>query len=205
MDTIRYVPIGDSYTAGEGTVERSSWPVVLTDQLRRQDVDVMLATIAARVGWTTKDALEYGLPVFERAKPTFGTLLIGINDYLQEHSPQSFRTDLATLMDGMLATLGRNDRLLLITIPDFTATPKGAVFSMAFGKDGAQGIAEYNAIIKEEAATRGSRVADIYPLSQTMRGNPLLVGTDDVHPSAAEYALWAAEVLPVARDLLKNS
>ena len=47
-DMVTYVPVGDSYTKGEGAEERESWPRVLTDDFRAHGVEMEMPVNPAR-------------------------------------------------------------------------------------------------------------------------------------------------------------
>ena len=200
--TLRYAVIGDSYSIGEGTTERQSWPALLTRHLTSRVRPVELVSNPARTGWTTQDAIERELPLFRAARPDFGTLMIGVNDWVQAVDKATFRRRLAHLLDEMLKVLPNEKCLLVINIPDFSVTPDGPNY--ARGRDISAGLASFNRITTDEARKRRVRVVDIFPLSQKMRGRPELIAADGLHPSAKTYALWEELIFPTARELLKN-
>src|SRR5205085_2790181 len=129
-DKIRYAVIGDSYSCGEGAKPSESWPAVLTQHLRSEGLDVDLVSNPSVTGWTTKDAIDKELPKFVNAGPTFATLLIGVNDWVQQVDEETFRTRLSYLLDSMLAVLPNKRRLLVVTIPDFGVTASGRKYAM---------------------------------------------------------------------------
>ena len=200
-EKIRYAAIGDSYTIGEGVSEEKSWPSLLTKHLQKEGIDIELIANPSRTGWTTKDAIDYELPVYKSSKLNFATLLIGVNDWVQGISKEEFRKRLAFLIDEMLKELPNNGRLLIVTIPDFSAAPNGNFYSN--GRDISNGILEFNNIIKEEAKKRNLKVVDIFNLSKGMSNDRTLVARDGLHPSAKEYALWEKEIFPAALEILK--
>ncbi len=199
---IRYVPIGDSYTIGTGATPQESWPSVLTKKLKAQGFSIVLVANPAHAGWTTKEAINLELPVFESAHPNFATLMIGVNDWVQEISAETFRERLTFLMDRMLAVLPDKSRFLVVNIPDFSVVPQGQRFSHK--RDIAAGIAQFNAIIKEEAERRQLSVIDIYTLSQEMKNDRSRISGDGLHPSAPEYANWAQKIYAPAFRLLSG-
>lgn len=200
---IRYVPIGDSYTIGEGLPKEKAWPNVLEKHLQQKGLSIELIANPSQTGWTTLDAIERELPVYKSASPTFSTLLIGVNDWVQEVSNQEFHARLVTLIDKMQQTLPNKNLLLFITIPDFSATPNGGKY--AHGRNITQGISEFNDIIKHEAKKRKLPIVDIFPLTQKMKNNPKLYAQDGLHPSANEYVLWEKLIFPVTWEVLKES
>ena len=118
--TLRYAVIGDSYSIGEGATVRESWPALLTRHLTMSVRPVELVSNPARTGWTTQDAIERELPLFRAARPDFGTLMIGVNDWVQAVDAATFRRRLGHLLDEMLKVLPNEKRLLVINIPDFS-------------------------------------------------------------------------------------
>ena len=200
--TLRYAVIGDSYSIGEGATEHESWPALLTRHLTKSIRPVELVSNPARTGWTTQDAIERELPLFRAARPDFGTLMIGVNDWVQAVDEATFRTRLGHLLDEMLKVLPNEKRLLVINIPDFSVTPDGPNY--ARGRDISAGLASFNRITQDEARKRRLQMVDIFPLSQKMRGRPELIAADGLHPSAKTYALWEELIFPAARDLLEK-
>src|SRR5437016_2446912 len=197
---IRYAVIGDSYSCGEGATPKESWPALLTQHLKSQGVDVDLVSNPSVTGWTTKDAIDKELPKFVNSNPTFATLLIGVNDWVQGVDEVTFRNRFSYLVDQMLAVLPNKKRLLVVTIPDFGVTPTGGKYSR--GRNIHEGILQFNQVVTEEARKRGLTVIDIFPLSKEMGQDKLLVAKDGLHPSAKEYADWEKIIFPAALELL---
>ncbi|MDQ2824436.1 MAG: SGNH/GDSL hydrolase family protein, partial [Verrucomicrobiota bacterium] len=195
--------IGDSYSIGEGASPSESWPAVLTRHLNAQGGDVDLVANPSVTGWTTQQAIDRELPIFLQAKPNFGTLLIGVNDWVQGVDAEKFRKNFTFLVDQMLGVLPNKNRLLIVNIPDFGVTPTGSKY--ARGRNISEGIASFNKIVTEEATKRGLRVVDIFPLSKKMSNDRSLVAADGLHPSAKEYAEWEKIIFPAALELLKKS
>src|SRR3954468_17343587 len=102
---VRYVAIGDSYTIGEGAKPEEAWPNILTRHLKEKGVNIELIANPSRTGWTTQNAIDRELPVFTESKPTFATLLIGVNDWVQQVDEKTFRHRFVTLVERMLALL----------------------------------------------------------------------------------------------------
>jgi lysophospholipase L1-like esterase len=198
--SIRYAVVGDSYSIGEGATENESWPTLLTRHLTKSGRGVALVSNPSRTGWTTKDAIENELPLFRAARPDFATLMIGVNDWVQNVEPHVFRRRLTHLMDEMQKVLPDKKRLLVVNIPDFSVTPNGPVYAQ--GRDISAGLAAFNRIIAEEAQRRGLVVVDIFPISKQMRDRPELVAADGLHPSAQAYAQWEALIFPAAQRLI---
>ena len=202
-EKIRYAVIGDSYSCGEGAKPSEAWPVLLTTHLKQQGLDVDLVSNPSVTGWTTKDAIDKELPKFVNSSPNFATLLIGVNDWVQNVDELSFRNRFSYLVDSMLAVLTNKKRLLVVTIPDFGVTPTGHKY--ARGRNIHEGIMQFNKVVTEEARKRGLQVVDIFPISKKMGEDKSLVAKDGLHPSAKAYAEWEKVIFPTALELLTKN
>src|SRR5690242_20559479 len=98
---IRYAVVGDSYSIGEGATESESWPRLLAQHLTATGCPVELVSNPSRTGWTTEDAIAHELPLFRAARPGFGTLMIGVNDWVQGVEPDVFRARFTHLLNEM--------------------------------------------------------------------------------------------------------
>ena len=125
---------------------------------------------------------------------------IGVNDWVQGADVKIFQQRLVTLLDEMQKNFPDTNQLFLVTIPDISVTPTGAMYSG--GRDIARGLTEFNGAIVQEAARRGLKVVDVFALSQKMKNDSMLIARDGLHPSAKEYALWEAMIFPEAQKLL---
>ncbi|CAN5352636.1 SGNH/GDSL hydrolase family protein [soil metagenome] len=198
---IRYVALGDSYTIGTGATEAQSWPVLLSKQLKDKNVNIELIANPSHNGWTTQNVIDMELPILDKSKATFVTLLIGVNDWVQGVDAKTFKANLIKILDHVQAGLPDKSKVLLITIPDFGVTSTGSRYSG--GRDISKGIAEFNTIILEEAKKRNLKTVDIFETSKAMGKDNSLVAPDGLHPSAKEYAIWETLIYPVALALLK--
>ncbi len=199
---IRYAAIGDSYSIGEGASPEQSWPAVLTRHLNSGSVLVDLVANPSVTGWTVQQAIDRELPIFIKSKPTFATLQIGVNDWVQGVDETTFRKRFTSLVDQMLAVLPNKERLVIVTIPDFGVTPAGGRY--ARGRNISEGLTRFNEIINDEARTRALKVVDVFPRSKAMKNDSSLVAADGLHPSAKEYAEWEKLVFPIALKALRE-
>lgn len=201
-EPIRYAAIGDSYTICHGVAQTGCWPVLLTRHLTEAGIDIELVANPSRTRWRVGDAIEQELPVYEKARPSFATLLIGVNDWIHGSGRKNFTANLKIIMDRMMNELPYPERLLIVTLPDFSCAPKGE--SYGFGRNIAKGISRYNAIIQKEARLRGLSIVDIFPLSQTFCNQPEMFVDDGIHPSAKQYTHWEELIFPVAYEILSR-
>lgn len=196
---ITYLPIGDSYTIGNGVSTEDRWPNVLTKHLNEAGVKVELVGNPAVSGYTVSDAIRGELPTVQNLKPDFVTVLIGANDNFRGTDVKVFESDLKELLDKLQGMLKNPTNIVLVTIPDYSKSPAGQ------GYDGAAislSLEKYNEVIKSEAKSRGLQVADIFPVSQTMTGASDYI-SDGLHPSAQGYAKWEKVIYPVVYEFIK--
>src|ERR1700687_2585330 len=124
--------------------------------------------------------------MFINSNPSFATLLIGVNDWVQGVDETTFRNRFSYLVDQMLAVLPNKKDLLVVTIPDFGVTPTGPKSSR--GRNISEGLTRFNQIVTEETNKLGLPVVDVFPLSKKTGEDRSLVAKDGLHPSAKAYA-----------------
>jgi lysophospholipase L1-like esterase len=125
---LKFLALGDSYTIGESVAVEERWPVQLAKALRKRGIDCSDPTIIATTGWRTddlKNALEKA-----KLKPeyTLVALLIGVNNFYQGKSAESYAPEFEELLLAAIAlACGDKSRVFVVSIPDYGYTP--------FGKD----------------------------------------------------------------------
>ena len=198
---IRYVAIGDSYTVATGIEEKDSWPSQLTQKLKSAGIKINLIEILGMRGATSQQTLNEVMPLLKNLEPEFVSLLIGVNDWIREGiSSSKFKIRIKNLIDEIQSNLP-SKKLLLITIPDFSCSPKKK--NWGYGKSATNGITRLNKILKTEAALRDLVIVDIYPLSQNLCSQVGMFSDDGVHPSALQYSKWVDLIFPHLIDNLK--
>lgn len=203
--TLSFLALGDSYTIGEGIAETGRWPLQLAAGLRAQDIALADPRIIATTGWTT-DELSAGI---DDAEPLgvfdFVSLQIGVNNQYRGRDVNDFRKGFQKLLERAITlAAGRSDRVLVLSIPDWGATPFGA----ASGRDLEQVSREldvYNAVARAVCAARRVSFVDIARVSRVLGSEPAMVAGDGLHPSAELYAQWTQLAQPVANALLRDA
>lgn len=199
---LRMLALGDSYTIGESVAEDGRWPVQLAARLRGDGVAIAPPTIVARTGWTT-DELSAAMDDAGLAdRFDLVSLLIGVNNQYRGRPLDEYEAQFTALVARAIELAGhRAARVLVLSIPDWGATP----FAAKSGRDRARIGAEIDAFNRAAAAIcagQGVAFVDITPISRDPGGQPDMIAADGLHPSAAQYALWAQRALPVAKGLL---
>lgn len=187
---LRYLALGDSYTIGEAVLDVDRWPNQFADLLRAAGYAIDDPQIVARSGWTA-DELAAGLQQAGIAPPyDLVSLLIGANNQFRGYRLASYRKEFAALLEQAVAYTGdRPERVLVLSIPDWSMTPVGSQFDrkLISGE-----IDAFNQVISQEAVRLGVRYIDITPISREAENDPGLVAPDGLHPSGKMYARWAA-------------
>lgn len=201
ISTIKYIPIGDSYTIGEGVEEHERWPNQLVKNLRTLNVDIEILDNPSVSGFTVMDAIKHELPNVEKLKPDIVSVLIGANDNFQMADIKMFEKEYEMLIDGMQHSIANPQNILIITIPDHTASPAFKLYGDT--RDLSETIVLYNNSIKRIAKERNLYVADIYPVSQKMK-DPVSFTADGLHPSSLGYSKWEEIIRSKFIDLLNK-
>jgi len=193
--TRRYVALGDSYTIGTSVEAAERWPNQLTARLPELE---LVANLGVN-GFTSGDVIDVELPRLAGLRPDVVTLLIGVNDVVQEVPEAAYRSNVAEILERLIEAVGAG-RVLVVTTPDYTVTPAGADYGDPAVQSAA--VRRNNAINTELAAARGIAVVDIFDLSLGAAADRSLVADDGLHPSGKQYALWVERIAPAMAALL---
>jgi lysophospholipase L1-like esterase len=202
MGTLRFVPLGDSYTIGTSVAEAERWPNQLVARLAGDPLSLHLVGNPAVNGFASGDLIRLELPKLENLRPEFVTVQIGVNDVVQGVPDVDYSANLSLILDSLLERLPAS-RLLCLSSPDYTVTPQGA----AYGQPETQraGIMRNNEILRGAAEGRSIRyVPEIFEISQRAGDDPRMLAGDGLHPSGDQYGLWVDAMAPVVRELLAS-
>lgn len=199
---IRYVAVGDSYTIGFDVHKTESWPTLLARHVSSEGVPFELIANLGVSGYTTEDVLDLELPQYENLNPQFATLLIGANDAAMEKEVSLYQTQLKLILDKMQAKLANKHNLVLLTIPNFTETPKGKRFFNTASYE--QRIKQFNETIREEAAKRNLLFVELEDINAGISEDATQYTDDGLHPSAKQYALWEKRIFDVVINVLSS-
>jgi lysophospholipase L1-like esterase len=191
-----YLALGDSYTIGERVPMAENFPHQLVQRLNQEQVEVAAPVIIAKTGWTT-DELAAAIREHNLHETfSFVTLLIGVNNQYRGRDIGNYKQEFASLLDQAIAFAGgRTHRVFVVSIPDWGVTP----FAIAEGRDPAQVASEidaYNNACRKIAHRMGCHFTDITDSTRANGSNALFLAEDGLHPSAKEYAVWAARLTP---------
>ena len=198
--SLRYLALGDSYTKGEDVPAAERWPVQLAAKLRAAGLDVGDPEIIAETGWRTDD-LDAGITQANPQGPfQLVSLLIGVNNQFQGRTVEAYRGEFDALLRRAIELAGGEaSRVIVLSIPDWGATPYGQLQDAA---EVARAIDRFNAVNRELSRRAGVRYVDVTLVSRTAVNDPELTARDDLHPSGKLYAAWVELALPAAAEAL---
>ena len=199
---LRYVALGDSYTIGTATrAPAERWPDQLVERLARPEPALELVANLGVNGFTSGDVINDELPRLAGLDPGLASLLIGVNDVVQGVPETRYRQNVDRILDALLDRLP-SGRLVVVTTPDYTVTPRGADYGDPL-KQGAA-IRRFNAAITELAVEREIAVVDIHDISLEAAADRALVASDGLHPSGIQYGRWVDRIAPVVEGLIRG-
>jgi lysophospholipase L1-like esterase len=193
--TVRYVALGDSYTIGTAVAADEAFPTQLAAAV---DGLELVANLGVN-GYTTSDLIRDELPALAELDPGFATLLVGANDAVQDVPTARYEANVTTILDALLDRLP-TQRVIVVTIPDYTVTPAGGDYGDPVVRSAA--IRANNDAMTRLATARGLAVVDIHDISLDAATDRALVADDGLHPSGAQYARWVERLEPVVRGAL---
>lgn len=187
---LRCLHLGDSYTSAEGLPTREGWPHQLRQRLEKRGIAFEETRLLAQTGWTCGELLEAVREAGFSPDWDWITLCIGVNNQYRGRDPASFSLELEQLVQEARMLLRRPpDGLLLLSIPDWSVSP------FAADRDRwaiAAAIDAFNAVARVVATRTGIPFLDWTERSREYENRPDTFTADALHPSAAQYARWAA-------------
>jgi lysophospholipase L1-like esterase len=159
--------------------------------------------IVAATGWTA-DELDHAIDAANPRGPyDLVSLLVGVNDQYRGLDLNGYRPRFAALLGRATAFAGGSaSRVVVVSIPDWGVTP----FAREKARDRLQVAGEidaFNSVARAETARAGARFVDVTPISRLASHDASMIASDDLHPSAAMYRLWAKLVLAAAKAALE--
>ncbi|HEX7844598.1 MAG TPA: SGNH/GDSL hydrolase family protein [Chitinophagaceae bacterium] len=198
-----YLALGDSYTIGETVPLAENFPHQTASLFKTHSTELSVRIIA-KTGWTT-DELEAGIVESNSIDPLlssydFVSLLIGVNNQYRGRTVENYKPEFEALLQKAIRYAGgRPGRVVVLSIPDWGATP------FATGRDRAQIAAEidaYNAAKKQISLQHHVHYIDITSWTREAANDPTLLAADGLHPSGKEYKRWAEQVAIFFRSII---
>ena len=196
-----WLALGDSYTIGQGVTEIERFPYQTALWLAQNGKAVTIPDYIATTGWTT-GVLTNNVISRNPSQYDIVSLLIGVNDQYQTGGDTTnYRERFTNLLQKAIELAGGNKlHVFVLSIPDYSVTPfasgsNTALISMQ--------IDTFNFINEQVTLEFGVDYTNITPSTRLALSDPSLIATDGLHPSAKEYAVWAALLSPKIKAVLK--
>ena len=198
----KYLALGDSYTYGEGVCESCAFPVQLSDTLYTYfDQEINLLSIS-QTGWTTTNLIDQIFIINPSNNFDIVTLLIGVNNQFQNIPFTVYQEEFPYLLDKAIL-LAKNDynRVIVISIPDYSFTPFGQFYS---NTDLVSiEINQYNEFASNICEQKGVYFEDITDISVLGLDEPELIASDGLHLSELTYSKIVNRIFQKASSLLQ--
>lgn len=184
---INFLALGDSYTIGEGVKESERWPEQLAERLKNDRITVGKLKIIARTGWRTDQLFNAIQNETDLKNFQLVSLLIGVNDQYQGRDTAAYRSGFEVLLEKAIELAGgKNDKVFVLSIPDYGVTPFGKSNAARIAKE----IDEFNALNRRISEQKKVSYFDITAISRQAADNLSLLAEDGLHPSGKMYQLW---------------
>jgi lysophospholipase L1-like esterase len=182
-----YVSLGDSLTAGAGTIHNNeSYPYVLAEKMAGQDKKIILKNFSYP-GAKSQDLIDNLLEPAIIAQPDVITLLIGVNDIHNRVSEEQFKKNYTYILERL--SKETKAKIYVINIPFIGSN---TIILPPLNRYFDEQTQKYNRIIEGLTKSYQVKYIDLYSISwYLLRKDGPLYSSDSFHPSAAGYAWWA--------------
>lgn len=200
-EMLNVLALGDSYSIGASVSGAARWPNQLVRALRRRHLAVKRARIIAKTGWTSGELLAALDKRNPRGPYALVSVLIGVNNQYRGLDLVDYRRELNALLQRAKQLAGAHGGVLMVSTPDWGATPFGLSSGRDVGVIGSE-IDHYNAAALRLAQDSGIGFVDITGISRTPHA---ALAADGLHPAAAQYRRWAEAILPAAEPIVRRT
>ncbi|MDB5280013.1 MAG: lysophospholipase [Ferruginibacter sp.] len=199
---VSFLALGDSYTIGQSVNAADRFPIQTAKLLNQEKIECTQPDIIAVSGWTTGNLLGF-LAETDPPKPVYDivTLLIGVNNQYQNRPKDEYGREFLLLLNRAIQYAGnRKNRVIVLSIPDYSVTPFASHSDTALI---AKEIDEFNAVNRSIAQQAGVQYLNVTGFTRLAANDPSLIAADGLHPSGAEYTVWAQALVPVIKAALQ--
>jgi lysophospholipase L1-like esterase len=196
---LRYLALGDSYTAGTGASNPAhGWPTIVAGRLNSETGREVQFTNPAVSGYTTLDVIDKQLHLIKQLKPDVVTVLVGVNDLVTNRGADDYRSSLVIIYNEIGSLELRAGRAVAVSIPNWSVVPAALEYGEAPLIRATTN--SFNAAAREEAEERGFTWVDITVVSTSGLGSKGWIASDNLHPGDPQYAAWADVIWAAVRD-----
>lgn len=195
-EALRLLVIGDFYSKSPELPYRQSWPGLLHSLLLADGVTAEL-DILAKPGWTSAHALNSLKQDNLQTTYEWVIVMVGVHNQQQNRSINSYRRDMKKLLRrAAQLSDGRPQRVLVMSIPDWSATRDGKNQSV----DISPAIDRYNSVLRIVSMETLTTFLDIGSSVELARNDFSSATVHPRHFSRKLYMLWAKHLRTIIRD-----
>lgn len=193
---LTFLALGDSYTIGQSVPFADRWPNQIKAAIDSDTIIIKPIEFIAQTGWNTTKLLQAMADAELVSGYDLVTLSIGVNNQYQGLPFQLFKLEFDSLLTRSIELATSNEKLLVVSIPDYGVTPFGAANAAQIAEE----IDEYNDYISASCALAEVKCINITDISRTVGNDGLTF--DELHPNGLQYGLWVERILPFAEAIL---
>jgi lysophospholipase L1-like esterase len=196
-EAIVYVALGDSTGVGVGARKGGGYVARLFERIERVRPGSRLVNLCVS-GATTGDVLRAQVGRVGEATPSLVTVGIGINDLVQQATPEQFAHNFDELVTRLRA---QTDAPVVVSnLPDISPAPAVPAF---LREEARRRIQLFNEHLADAAARHRLHLADSFEKSAAViPTHPEFFSSDGFHPSDEGYEFWAFEMWPTVKKAL---
>lgn len=189
---LTYLALGDSYTIGQSVAIEERFPHQTVAKIKQLGRQFATPEYIAATGWTTANLLSEINNANKPKNYDVVSLLIGVNNQYQGRDTVEYRVQFTQcLQQAILHAANRKERVFVLSIPDYGATP----FGQRTNPDKiAREIDAFNLINASISAANGVNYIEITKGTRDAKSDNTLVASDGLHPSGKEYQKWAEKL-----------
>jgi acyl-CoA thioesterase-1 len=195
---VMYVALGDSTGVGVGAKD-GGYVARLFQRIERERPGARLINLCVS-GATSGDVLRAQLSPAIKARPTFVTIGIGINDVGRGFPEETFAQNFEEIVSRIKNETGAT--IVVTNLPDISLAPAVPTY---LRDEVHTRIVSFNARLKEIAERHGAIVVDAYTTTrEVIPTHPEFFSDDGFHPSDTGYEYWAKEMWPTIKSVLEK-
>ena len=181
--------------------ESCAFPVQLSDTLYTYHNEEINLLSIAQTGWTTTNLIDQLSIISPSNDFDLITLLIGVNNQFQKIPFAVYQEEFPYLLEkAIFLAKGDHNRVIVISIPDYSFTPFGQLYSNTDVVSNE--INQYNEFASNVCEQKNVYFEDITDITVLGLDQPELIAPDGLHLSELTYSKIVNRIFQKASSLL---